>query len=96
MPNSNASARVSNSRDGNTKEAFISPHSFTFSSVYERSFGRPTSLIGFVRVKSNDSPRPSTLTYPREVFERTTFKMKTFQFLTGMSSLDKIKERGHA
>ena len=37
VPSSNACARVSNSRDGNTKEAFISPHFSTFSSVYERA-----------------------------------------------------------
>ncbi len=46
VPNSNSSARVSNSRDGNTKEAFISPHFYTLSTVYERSFGWPTSLEG--------------------------------------------------
>ena len=31
-------------------------------------------LSDFVRVKSNDSPRPSTFTYPRELFDRTTSK----------------------
>ena len=29
-------------------------------------------LSDFARVKSNVSPRPSTLTYPREIFDRTT------------------------
>ena len=29
-------------------------------------------MYDFVRVKSNVSPRPSTLTYPREIFDRTT------------------------
>ena len=46
--NSTACARASNSREGNTKETFISTHFYALSPVYERSFGRPTLFIGFM------------------------------------------------
>ena len=35
-------------------------------------FGMAILLSNFVRVKGNVSPRPSTLTYPQEIFDRTT------------------------
>ena len=65
MPNSDASARVSNSRDDNTKEAFISPHFYTLSS-YERSFSTRSCVEA-----ANVSPRPSIFTYP--IFGKSDF-----------------------
>ena len=47
MPISNASARVSNSHDGNTKEAFISPHYSTHYSF--RGAYQILDFMGFLR-----------------------------------------------
>ena len=54
----------------------ILPRYFVFKTSEICMFDTPPvlgqSLSDFVRVKSDVSPRPSTLTYPLEIFDRTT------------------------